>query len=576
MMKKMKKSILAIVLALAVVLTGTLPGGFALQTVKAEEVTTINEDQIISNGIESAASFLNSQGYTYECGASYGASDWYIMSKLRTGQEISDTNKDNYYKSAVETVAKWTEKQSVSDIARVALTLSAMGKDITDVGGVNLAAMIYNHPELNSNASYLLWGILALDASEQKIPEDAKWNREGMIDALLQFQNTSSDESKNGGFCWVGTDWVDVDMTGMSIQALAPYVGQEKVKEAVDRGLAFMKRNMTADYGYSTAESAAQVILALASLKLDPIEAGFASENASVLSKLQEDYAVTTGGYAHDKTGKVNAMATYQTMEALEAYRRYKASEEGYWNMQHQKVEIIAGKEATCTESGLTEGKKCTNCGSILEKQKEIPAKGHKYGKWTTSIAPTVDKKGEQIRKCSECGHIEKRELAKLSGITTAINVNSKKVTVYEKKGFQLKVKLTPSYSKEGITYTSSNKKVATVSKKGYIKGVKAGTATITVKSGKKSAKVKVTVKKVTTKKLTANKKSIKLAKNKTFAWKVKKAPTNSSEKITYSSSNKKVATVSKNGKITAKKSGKAVIIAKSGKKKVTIKVTVK
>ena len=41
--------------------------------------------------------------------------------------------------------------------------------------------------------------------------------------------------------------------------------------------------------------------------------------------------------------------------------------------------EIIPGKDATCTESGLTEGKKCSACGEILVEQEEIPALGHEY-----------------------------------------------------------------------------------------------------------------------------------------------------------------------------------------------------
>ena len=40
--------------------------------------------------------------------------------------------------------------------------------------------------------------------------------------------------------------------------------------------------------------------------------------------------------------------------------------------------ETVAGKDATCTETGLTEGKKCSVCGEITVKQNEIPVKGHK------------------------------------------------------------------------------------------------------------------------------------------------------------------------------------------------------
>ena len=165
---------------------------------KAGEVTDnsqvsdkVDIDQIVKEGITSASTFLNSQNYKYECS---GASDWYIMSKLRTGQTISDAEKEAYGQSAVSVVSKWKANQKPTDIARVALTLSAMGKDITNVGGVNLAAMLYISDRLEDGSNELSWTLIALDATSQKIPADAKWNRESMIDALLGFQN------ENGGF----------------------------------------------------------------------------------------------------------------------------------------------------------------------------------------------------------------------------------------------------------------------------------------------------------------------------------------------------------------------------------------
>ena len=58
-----------------------------------------------------------------------------------------------------------------------------------------------------------------------------------------------------------------------------------------------------------------------------------------------------------------------------------------------------------------------------------------------------------------------------------------------------LKPKRTPSYSDDPITFESSNRKIATVSAKGVVKGIRKGKTTIVVRSGKKSVKVKVTVK---------------------------------------------------------------------------------
>ena len=55
-----------------------------------------------------------------------------------------------------------------------------------------------------------------------------------------------------------------------------------------------------------------------------------------------------------------------------------------------------------------------------------------------------------------------------------------------------LKPVISPITSQEKVTYSSSNKKIATVSSSGVITGKKKGTAYITVKSGKIRKKVKL------------------------------------------------------------------------------------
>ena len=74
------------------------------------------------------------------------------------------------------------------------------------------------------------------------------------------------------------------------------------------------------------------------------------------------------------------------------------------------------------------------------------------------------------------------------------------KAEVYKNKTIKFAVTVVPSNANnKGLTYSSSNKKVATVNSKGVIKGIKAGTVTITAKakdSSKKIVKIKVKVKK--------------------------------------------------------------------------------
>lgn len=58
--------------------------------------------------------------------------------------------------------------------------------------------------------------------------------------------------------------------------------------------------------------------------------------------------------------------------------------------------EVVPGKEATCTQAGLTEGSTCSVCGTVLKEQEEIPAKGH-----TPSEAK---KENEKAATCTEAG----------------------------------------------------------------------------------------------------------------------------------------------------------------------------
>ena len=164
----------------------------------------------------------------------------------------------------------------------------------------------------------------------------------------------------------------------------------------------------------------------------------------------------------------------------------------------------------------------------------------------------------------------------------TGVRINQKKLTVVTGKTGKLTATINPSNTTQSkaLTWSSSNKKIATVDKNGAVKGIKKGTATITVKtSNGKTATIKVTViNPVKIKSVKLNKKTLKLELNKSATVKATINPSNTtdSKTLTWSTSNKKVATVDKNGKITAKGAGKATITVKtSNGKKATVKVTV-
>ncbi len=143
-----------------------------------------------------------------------------------------------------------------------------------------------------------------------------------------------------------------------------------------------------------------------------------------------------------------------------------------------------------------------------------------------------------------------------------------KPTTVKRSISIYLKQTVTLTLTPKGAyKYSTSNKKVATVTSKGVIKGVKAGKVIITAKSSKVIFKLTVTVKKP---KLNYTKKTIK--RKKSFKLKV----IGGSGKITLKNSNAKVITVKSSGKIVAKKKGKATVTVKVCGLTLKCKVTVK
>ena len=163
------------------------------------------------------------------------------------------------------------------------------------------------------------------------------------------------------------------------------------------------------------------------------------------------------------------------------------------------------------------------------------------------------------------------------------LNSSSKTIKVGEKYVLTATVKPSNATNKK-ISWTSSNKKVATVTN-GEIKGIAPGNATITAKSSNgKTISCKITVKKNSTNttvssiSLNEKNKMIYLNSSKSkFTLTATIKPSNATNKnVSWTSSNKKVATVSNNGVVTPLAVGSTTITAKVGNKSSTMTLNVK
>lgn len=150
--------------------------------------------------------------------------------------------------------------------------------------------------------------------------------------------------------------------------------------------------------------------------------------------------------------------------------------------------------------------------------------------------------------------------------VKAAIRIDKKSLTLSQDQTYTLKLKGTKKKAK----WSTSNKKVAAVSKKGKVKGIKKGTCKITAKIGKKKYVCNVTVTQPVTK-ITLNKKTLKIAQGDTGKLKATVLPANANNrKVTWSSKNSSIATVSQDGVIKAVNIGTTNVsaTAKDGSKK--------
>lgn len=361
---------------------------------------------------------------------SYLFGEWAVLGQARAGVELSDAYIQAYYDKVVAYVRKnmgadgvlrdpESHNPVITDNERIALALTAIGKDPANVGGKNLLTALQDKDIMkvtdtsDTDINGLVMGLLALNS--RNYTSDTSW----LVQAVLAQQNEDGSWSASADTKPAS----DVDMTAMALQALAPYYkdgGNETVNTAVERALNWLSGKYQS--GYDSSESCAQVVIALSALNLDAnTDARFTKtvegKTLSVLGNLLQYRVVKSGGFKHQFADKaVNEMATEQALCAMAAYARFTEKANALYDMTdaacaHRFGEWKVTVAATCTKDGVSR-RICSICGAVEEKS--VPAPGHKFGEWTTTKEPTCTETGTEKRICTVCSKEETRVIAAL------------------------------------------------------------------------------------------------------------------------------------------------------------------
>lgn len=357
--------------------------------------------------------------------------EWAVLGLARAGVELSDAYIQAYYGKVVAYVQKnmgadgvladpESHNPTVTDNERIILALTAIGKDPANVGGKNLLAALQDRNIMqvtntsDTDINGLVFGLLALNSGNYT--QDSYW----LVQAILTQQNENGSWSASADRKPVG----DVDMTAMALQALAPYYnegGDTTVNAAVDKALQWLSAKYK-NTGYTSAESCAQVVVALSALQLNAnSDSSFVKTvdgaPTSVLGDLLRYYLGEGQGFKHAASGKTaDQKATEQALYAMAAYERYCRRTKALYDMTdavcaHSFGDWQVVSPATCTADGSRQ-RVCTRCGAV--EVQTLPAAGHKFGEWTTTKEPTCTETGTEKRTCTVCSKEETRVIAAL------------------------------------------------------------------------------------------------------------------------------------------------------------------
>jgi hypothetical protein len=254
-----------------------------------------------------------------------------VIGLARSERPVPDGYFDNYYKHLHGVVAGRDgvlDAAKYAEYSRVALALTAIGRDPRSVAGYNLLKPLeYFNRVVYQGINGPAWALIAFDSGMYEIPAasgaSAATTRSLLVDYIIAY------DLPGGGWGLAADDSsLDAGATFTVAQALAPYYSSTPgAKEALDKALEVMSA-LYAKGGYDGgAEDLAQGIAALCALGIDPGgDERFIRDGKSMVDALLECMVDVDSGRAafkREKSGDVSQLATEQSLCALTAYERY-------------------------------------------------------------------------------------------------------------------------------------------------------------------------------------------------------------------------------------------------------------
>ncbi len=279
--------------------------------------------------------------------------EWAVIGLARSGAQVEESYYEKYYGVVEQYVSERggvLSSNAYTEYSRVALAVTAIGRDARDVAGYDLTLPLGDFNKvLKQGLNGPVWALIALDSGSYGIPvnEDAEVQatRQMYVDEILSRQLDCGGWSLSGKG---GSGSAEVDITAMALQALAPYRGQSAVSTACERAVACLSEMQNEKGGFSAfgdenPESTAQVIVALCTLGISPRDERFEKSEGSLIDNFLS-FRTSNGGFRHVASGDTNLMASEQGLYTLAAMWRFEEGKNALYDMSD--VEKVSGGTA--------------------------------------------------------------------------------------------------------------------------------------------------------------------------------------------------------------------------------------
>lgn len=317
----MKKRILPILFSILVLLSSVCTG--------EEPNTPISDTAFkVKNLLGGIAMFIkgekDTQAFIDSDLTDVPAFEWYVITLSQRGS----FSFSSCYESLTQSFKNTSERASVTR-QKYALALLAADLDLAPVadeidrtiGAQGIMSWVYGLHLIHN-------GYVSFSHTEEEI-----------IDTILSFQIS------DGGWALSGSVG-NVDVTAMTVQALAPHRKNASVQAAIDRAVSFLALLQDPDGGYKSygvlnPESTSQVITALTACGIDPfMDERFMTGDKTLLDALSV-FVLDDGTLSHTLGGASSAMATVQAFYALTSYERLMDGKSALYEFDKNSESIV-------------------------------------------------------------------------------------------------------------------------------------------------------------------------------------------------------------------------------------------